>query len=489
LNRLAPRTLALALVPILLFLCAFSCDAPLVPGYQILRESREVRFVPGGSTALHIQGSFKLENTGNGDLTFLDVTLPEEKAFGRQNLRVELNGREIGPVPIPAEYRQDQPDAVRIPLDPPWPHEKTLELAIEYDLISPEDPGSRITLGEDEFHLGSRGWFPVLEPPRRVLSPFPRRPKATWYRVRVPSNFLVLARGTPKGKKRQGGETEYRFLLSEDDLPPYVVAGSYVQSSPQLQPDSARFWTRKPLPSNPEQAARQITETWDVLENDFGPLDRNIAAPHVVESPQLREDTGAEETGPAATSFPGGVLVNPAALALGTDSEPFLEMVTHALAHNWFGNEMYPAPDAALGLGEGLPEYATVVVDQARHGPSARRQRIAEYLKEYDEARKSAAEKPLGITMLSDTPAQRQIALAKAPLFFVALEDACGADAMRQGLRHMVEVLRGQEASYDSLRSALEEASGKNLGELFRVWLNQDGIPADFRSRYEQGRN
>ena len=484
-NRLAPRTLAFALVPVLLFLCAFSCDVPLVPGYQILGESREVRFVPGESPALHIRGIFKLENTGNGDLTFVDVTLPEEKAFGRQNVCFELNGHEIAPASIPAEYQQDEPNALRIPFDPPWKHKSALELAIEYDLVSPQDRGPRITLGPNEFHLGSRGWFPALQPPKHVLSPYPRRPKKTPYTVLVPSNFLVLARGTPKGRKKAGGETEFRFVLSQDDLPPFAVAGNYVQSPVEPRPDSATFWTLKPLPSDSQQAVAEITQTWNILVKDFGPLDRNISAPHVVESPELRGHNNLDDSGPVAASFPGGVLVNPAALALGIGSDEFLEIVSHSLAHNWFGDQMYPAPDAAVGLGEGLPEYATIVVDEARNGPAARRKRIEKYLAEYDEARKSATEKPLGITMLNDPAAQRRIALAKAPLFFVALEDACGADAMRSGLKHMVDVLRGQEASYDSLRSALEESSGKNLAGLFRVWLNQDGIPADFRSRYQ----
>ena len=484
-NRLAPRTLALALLPIVLCLCAFSCAVPLVPGYQILKESREVRFVAGATPTLHIQGSFKLVNTGNGDLAFVDVTLPEESAFGRQNVRVELDGREIVPASIPPEYQQDHPNDVRIPFSPTWQRGKILELAIEYDLASPQDAGSRITLGANEFHLGSRGWFPVLQPPRHVFSPFPRRPKLTPYTVRVPANFLVLARGTPKGRKKDGGETEYRFVLAQDDLPPFVVAGSYVASPAQREPGSAAFWTLKPLPSEPEEAAKQITQAWKILDTDFGPLDRNIAEPHVVESPELRGHIAGDEAGPAATAFPGGVLVNPAALALGTDSDQFLEMVTHSLAHNWFGDEMYPAPDAAVGLGEGLPEYATVVIDEARNGPSARRKRIQRYLKEYDDARKSGVEKALGITMLGDPAEQRRIALAKAPLFFVALEDACGADAMRNGLKQMVQLLRGQEASYDSLRSALEEASGKNLAELFRVWLNDNGIPQDFRERYQ----
>ena len=450
-----------------------------------MQESREVRFAAGASPTLHIRGSFKLQNSGNGDLSFVNVTLPEEKAFGRQNVRLELNGREVAPADVPAEYQQDEPNDVRVTLSPPWQPKGTVQLAIEYDLVSPQDSGSRITLGADEFHLGSRGWFPVLRPPKHVFSPFPRRPKLTPYTVRVPSDFLVLARGKPKGRKKVGSETEYRFELSADDLPPFVVAGNYVESPAQRAPDSAAFWTLKPLPSDPEQAAAQITQAWNILEKDFGPLDPRIAGPHIVESPELRGHTPADEAGPAAASFSGGVIVNPAALALGTGSDEFLSMVTHSLAHDWFGDEMYPAPDAALGLGEGLPEYATIVIDETRNGASARRDRIRRYLMEYDEAEKSGKEKELGITMMNDPPEARRIALAKAPLFFVALEDTCGAQAMQDGLKHLVRALRGQEVSYDGLRSALEQASGKDLGAVFRVWLNQKGIPQDFRDRYQ----
>jgi hypothetical protein len=487
LNRKPPRALALVLLPVLYFLCAFSCAVPLAPGYRVLTESREVRFVAGQPPELHIRGRFKLENSGSSDLALVDANFPDENAFGRRDLRVEVDGREVVPAILPAADQQGQPSNVlRIPLDPPWARKRTLELTIEYDLASPQDSGSRITLGDNGFHLGSRGWFPVLQPPKHFLSPFPRRPSVTLYVVRVPSDFLVLARGTLKGRKKGGGETEYRFALREDDLPPYVVAGRYVESPSNRGSKSAAFWTLQPLKDDPGPAAEEIAKVWNTLETDFGPLDRNIAAPHVVESPELREHLPGD-AGPAAAAFPGGVLVNPAALALGINSDRFREFTAHTLAHNWFGDEMYPAADAALGMGEGLPEYATIVIDEALDGPAARRDRVTKYLREYDEARKSADEKPLGITMLNDSAEQRRIALAKAPLFFVALEDACGAGPMQSGLRDMVTLLRGQEASYDSLLSALEQSSGKNLSQLFRTWLNDKGIPADFRTRYQDG--
>jgi aminopeptidase N len=92
---------------------------------------------------------------------------------------------------------------------------------------------------------------------------------------------------------------------------------------------------------------------------------------------------------------------------------------------------------------------------------------------------------PLGVAKMSDAPEQRAISLAKAPLLFIALEDQCGEEPVRKGLTRVVSLLRGQEAGYNEIRSAIEESSGKDLAEFFRVWLYEKGIPKDFRSRYE----
>jgi hypothetical protein len=194
--------------------------------------------------------------------------------------------------------------------------------------------------------------------------------------------------------------------------------------------------------------------------------------------------SGTGEPGPVAISFPGGALVNPAALALGTNSDQFLDIVSHALAHNWFGDEMYFAPAAAVGMGEGLPEYATIVIDEARSGVAARNQRVAGYLQEYDAALQNATEKPLGVITMADPIAQRRIALAKAPLLYIALEDICGESAVRAGLTHLLAASRGQEATYPLLRSAIEQASNRDLVAPFHAWLDATGIPPGFRDHY-----
>jgi hypothetical protein len=469
---------------IFLILCSSACTTPLTPGYQVLKGSSEVRFVGGKSPELRIRANFTLENTGSGELKFIDIVFPDEKEFGRRNLDARLDGREAKLSKLPEEYQHDAPNTLRMALEPAWEQKQKRELLIEYTLSSPEDPGARITIAESGFHLGFRGWFPVLEPPKHLLAPYPKRPDKTVVSIRIPPDFLVLSRGTPQGRKQQGSDVEHRFLLRQGDLAPFVVAGRYTESSSHGKTNSAIFWTLAPLREDPTAAGDRISAAWNILQRDFGPLDKNIRVPHVIEFANLRAHIPGEE-GPAAASFPGGALLNSEALALGINSEAFLEKVTHALAHNWFGGELYPTSDAAIGMGEGLPDYATIVIDEARNVGAARQNSVRALLRTYDNALKLAGEKPLGVTTVLDPPEQRRIALAKAPLFFIALADAYGEVPIRAGLGRMVTLLRGQEVGYDDLRAALEESTGKNLAEPFRIWLYSKGIPRGFRGRYE----
>lgn len=469
-------------------LSASNCSVPLAPGYQILKESREVRFVPGPPPELQIRSTYTLQNFGTTSLSFIDVNFPEEKLYGRNGLRVELDGHEITPAKLPEEYQQESPNALRIAFDTPWERKQSHNLTIDYSFSSPADRGSRITLGAGNFHLGPRGWIPLPQPPKHVLAPYPARPPKMFYTVRVPANFLVLARGRLAGRKKDGGEIEYRFEMRTGDLAPYIVAGRYVDSSGS-QPWSVSFWTLQALENDSTAAVQRISAAWSTMQNDFGALDRNIVQPHVVESPELRAH-GDEEDTKTVASFPGGALVSEDALALGLQSDELLGKISHALAHSWFGDQLYPSTNSAIGLGEGLPDYATVVVDEAHAGEPARRKRIIEFLEEYDEAVKQAAgtpnpEKPIIGTMVYDTIEQRRIARTKAALFFIELEDVNGEAPVRQGLKQVVAILGGKEVGYDDVRSALEQSTSRNLAEPFRTWLYNKGLPQDLRDRYQ----
>ena len=483
-DRTPPRNLLPTVSALLLLLGTSACSVPLAPGYQIVSETREIRFIPGDPSEIDIRARYTLKNSGTADLEFIDVTFPDPKAYGRTDLKVELDGHTAKITDLPAEYQQDSPNTSRLPFESVWKRGEKHDLSIEYDFRSPEDTGERLTIGAQEFHLGSRGWSPVLQAPKHFLSPFPARPDRTSYTVTVPSDFLVWSGGNLKGRRQSGGSTEFKFDLRRSDIAPAVVAGHYVASHPETKAASVIFWTFQPLKDNPGPAAERITSVWNTLTNDFGPLEKNIHVPHIVESNAVGDVEGAT-SGPAAADFSGGVLVSPALLSLGLDSDGFLERVSHRLAHNWFGDEVFFGRYTAIGLGEGLPDYATIVAEESLKGSPGRRSRILNYLRQYDHAREIAEEVPLGVITRTDSPAQQRIAEAKAALFFVAIEDAVGEKPMRDGLKNLLSLLRGQEINYDVLRAEIENVSGKKLADLFRVWLNDKGIPEDFRVRYQ----
>jgi Peptidase family M1 domain len=483
LNHNFPRWSAGALAASLA-LFASACSVPLAPGYRIVKESRWVQFVPGQPSEVRVRARYTLQNTGTADLAYIDANFPDEHSYGRTDVRVEVDGHAVAAASPPAADQYSRPDALRIPLNPVWARKQTRQLTIDYTFRSPENSGAQITIGENSFYLAARGWLPVLDPPKSVLSPNPTSPKLVDFSVRVPADFTVLARGAPKGKKKDGNEIEYRFELDATSLAAYVVAGKYAEWPAQGKSSSAIFWTDQPLKDDPAAGAQQIVAAWNALEKDFGPLDKNTGGPYVVESQSLRSHVSGDAA-PAAVAFPRGAIVNPAALALGTGNDRFVEIVTHALAHDWFGGVMYIAPAAELGMGEGLPEYATIVIDEARGGADARRKLVTEYLRRYDEARQAATETPLAATNIGDALGPRRIALAKAPLFFVALEDACGEEPMRNGVARLLALQRGREAGYPELRAALEESTNRDLAAMFRLWLNYPGIPEDFRQRYQ----
>jgi hypothetical protein len=463
---------------------AAGCAVALAPGYKTVKETRTIRFIPGSPSELRIHLHYQLKNSGTTDLPFLDINFPDARTFGRNNLRAEWDGREADLRELPEEYRADHPDTRRIAFEQPWARGRSHDLDIEYAFRSPDDFGPRITIGDETFHLSARGWPALPQPPKHFLSPYPARAQGMTYTVRVPTGFLVLARGKLKHRKAEHDETEYQFELSKNDLAPFVVAGRYRETRLGGASGPVIFWTLGPLAQSAGSGPARIANAWATLERDFGPVGTMIRVPHIVEAPGLRSHVSGEG-GPAVASFPGGALVNEQTLRLGIASDAFLERVSHALAHNWFGDQMYPSEEAAVGLGEGLPEYATVVIDEAEGGAEARRKGIDYFLNRYNEARKQSAEKPLGVTMLTDPPGQRAIALAKAPLMYVALEDACGEQPVRAGLRRLVTLLSGQQVGFDDLRAAVEQTCGSDLGEFFRVWLYGKGLPADFERRYE----
>jgi hypothetical protein len=450
------------------------------PNYRIDKAANKIEFVPGQSPELHLSASYTLENYGTSGLPFIDIVLPNETNYGMRNLVVKVDGQSVSSAPASGGSPGARTSKIRVPFDPGWNPRERRDLLIEYNFSAQDRPEKSGALAAASFYLISPGWLPALQPPSHVLSSTPAVPEGTTYSVEVPADFLVLASGKPRGRKKDRGAVKYQFELRKEDLAPYIIAGRYVETPSSRRKNSVSFWTFGPLKGDPAGVEIQIGSFSDILQKNFGPLDKNSSAVHLVELAGVPSDVTSE---PPAVPFPAGVLVSSQSMGLSIDSSNFLKLVESGLARSWFAN--ISAPDSPIGIREGLPEYAEAVVDESLKGQASRRDLVSRFLQEYESACKEAVEKPLISTTAQDPVEQRRIALAKAPLFFIALEDAYGEESVRRGLAEVLTLLRGQKVGYPDIRVALENVTNKDLTPIFRVWIYKTGIPDEFRQKYE----
>jgi hypothetical protein len=450
------------------------------PNYRIDKAAVRIEFTPGQAPELRLSASYALENYGTSVLPFIDVMLPNETRYRIRSLLVKVDGQNISSAQVSGGSSETRTSRIRVPLDPGWHPRERRDLVIEYNFNAQDGAEKSEALAAASFYLISPGWLPTLQPPNHVLSSTPAIPVGTPYSVQVPADFLVLASGKPRGRKKDGGAMKYQFESLKEDSAPYVIAGQYVETASSRQKHSVSFWTFGPLKGDPAGVEKQIASVSAILQKNFGPLDKAGLGVRIVEFAGASSDVTSE---PQAVPFPAGVLVSSQATAAGIESPSFSKFISSALARSWFAN--ISGPDSPLGISEGLPEYAELVVDESLNGQPSRHDLVSRFLQEYENAYKEAVEKPLISTTMQDPVEQRRIALAKAPLFFIALEDAYGEEPVRRGLAEVLTLLRGQNVGYPDIRAALETATNKDLTPMFRVWVYKTGIPDGFRQKYE----
>lgn len=164
----------------------------------------------------------------------------------------------------------------------------------------------------------------------------------------------------------------------------------------------------------------------------------------------------------------------------------FLEfIVAHEVGHQWFygvvGNNQY---DHAF-LDEGLVNFLTTVYFGEMYGPEAEKEQVnynlkASYFSVLFDDLDDVVDQPT-----DDFGSQRAygaIIYGKASLGFAAIRDEIGNDAFFAGLQEYFSGFRFGVAAPNDLQSALEQASGEKLDELWRHWFDSAEGREDFNA-------
>src|SRR4030095_15345933 len=70
------------------------------------------------------------------------------------------------------------------------------------------------------------------------------------------------------------------------------------------------------------------------------------------------------------------------------------------------------------------------------------------------------------------------VGYGKSAMLFFMLRDTIGEEVFTRGIRRFWDEKRFKTASWNDLRAAFEQASGRKLGAFFEQWLTRPGAPA-----------
>ena len=468
------------------------CGVPVAPGYQIQKESLTVHFIPGASPHLAIRADYRLQNAGTAPLNSVEVTLPGEKSFGGANFRATVAGREITPQREQSVADETEPPGAppaeslwRIPLPGSLRQKQKIDIALEYDLAEQATTDPRISAGAMAFYLNDSGWFPEFQEPKALFAEDIVRPNPASLTVVVPANFLVTASGEPHGAKKRNAETEFRFRIGSSDFDPYVLAGQYREQKFSADAMQAVICTFQPISAaQAQQTAAQIAAAAKFYAQNFGPLPKSMHNVYDAQTPKVLAAGNVNRESVRNSLLPGVIyswgLYSAQSLSTGLNNRLAASLGPTELAYTWFSHMIVPSP-AAWMLSDGFASYAANL-------QTSRASAIHDALADYDSQRATAVAKPVLSLAPSDPAEQLRLGADKMQLFFFALEDKCGRQNLIHAISHMVYALRGQQYGYSDFRAALEGECHQNLAGFFRTWLNQKGIPADFRARYENAK-
>jgi aminopeptidase N len=150
--------------------------------------------------------------------------------------------------------------------------------------------------------------------------------------------------------------------------------------------------------------------------------------------------------------------------------------VAHEITHQWFGDGVTEARWRDLWLSEGFASYGDALWQEASRGPDAYRRRMAEFETRYlgsdAAARPVLGPVPSDLTRLLDANAYQ-----KGAWVLGMLRGLVGDSAFFGGLRRYFARYHGESTLTPQFESAMESASGRDLGWFFDQWLRRAGAP------------
>ncbi len=302
----------------------------------------------------------------------------------------------------------------------------------------------------------------VAGAPQGAMSWFPGnhdlRDKATHtFRVTVPDGTTAVANGDLTATTSAGGQTTF-FWTSREPMVNYLATVTI-----------GRFnLARTETPTGPNYIAVDPTVT-------TSPADPVHRTPEIVSSL-------AGSFGPYPFSVTGGIVDNASFVGYALETQtkplyprpPFLDLVVHELAHQWYGDSVTPGSWRDVWLNEGFATYAEWLWTERNGGRTAQQRFDSEY-----------GSRPAGDAFWQVRPGDpgpqalfHPAVYHRAAMTLQALRRTVGGRAFFAILRVWADENRYGTVATQQFVDLAERLSGRQLDDLFQRWLYTPGKPS-----------
>lgn len=465
------------------------CVVAIGPRYTVESQKLELTYPSGSPQQAEVHASYRLRNTGNGAVENFDLDMPDPQHFRLQDVAIHWAGYQVQQRAVGnSEFHFE------FPLNTKWEVGARNDLDVSYRFQTVRGEAPPPGAEQRPFLLVGAGWYPELRPTVGAFASIGSIPKHWDLVLHLPQEFQVHAGGNPSGHSQKAGESVYRFSQALGGRQPYVVAGAFAHQEMNAGGLTISFWSESPATADrARDLGQRISAANAYFTKEFGPRIENPSKAWVIECPQR---VGAIPDIPwlvrsNCMTLPGAVVVPEGFLSAAQSTTAGVSTHVHEalaaqFASSWLYGMSYPIAGAPLFPMAGAPSYAAFALDSSR-APNDRQAAVEALIQQVPPVSPASGTnrpKTLGAVSRDDPAELRNAALIKSELFYIALEDRCGANHLHRAITRMRRILRHEPWTANDLRSAVEAECGADLGPFFRSWLDAPDIPEDFRARY-----
>ena len=378
---------------------------------------------------------------------------------------------EVGSTPCKYEQKGNE---LAITLDRAYGPDDTLQLAVTYagspeqgvhfvkpDSDHPKRPVCVWTIGEPE---DARDWIPCYD--------FPNERSTSEMIITVDKPLSVVSNGTLESTRENADGTSTFHWKMDSQLTTYllsVTAADFSVYHDKLGGLPVDYYVLKGI--DEATTRRALGKTPRMIEF----FNSKIGTPYGYSkyAQVCLPDFGGGMEHTSATTLTDSILVD----AIAHSEKDADDLVAHELAHQWFGDLLTCRDWSHLWLNEGFASYFDPLYTEHEKGEDAFQidmsGNLAEYLKSDREYRRPIVEPRF------NDPWQMfdGVTYNKGSCVLHALRGLIGDDAWWRGIKLYVGKHKDQSVVTEDFRSAMEEASGRELGWFFNQWVFGAGHP------------